>query len=74
MARGAPLTTTEVTRARQCVTDYGQKKRERGAQLLYALCGANGPQEQDWIAREVDDLLMQDADDHSGEDNDDPKE
>jgi hypothetical protein len=56
------------------VTDYGQKKRERGAQLLYALCGAIGPQEQDRIARELDDPLMQDADDHSGEDNDDPKE
>jgi hypothetical protein len=44
------------------VTDYGPEKRERGAQLLHALCRATDPQEQDRIAKELDDLLMEGAD------------
>ena len=44
------------------MTDYGLEKRERGAQLLHALCCASAPREQDRIAKELDDLLMEGAD------------
>jgi hypothetical protein len=47
---------------RHYVTDYGPEKRERGAQLLHVLCRATDPQEQDRIAKELDDLLMERAD------------
>jgi len=44
------------------VTNHGPEKRERGAQLLHALCRATDPQEQDRIAKELDDLLLEGAD------------